>query len=171
MMSSGTAPAVSIVTATYNWSSVLRCAIESVRMQTFADFELLVAGDGCTDDSEAVVRAFEDPRLRWMNLPANSGGQAAPNNCGIAAARGEYIAYLGHDDVWYPTHLESLVETIRRTSADLALRARPHYSRAAAKITGVIYLNMRIEGLAALSRRFERLRLNPESCPARSMMY
>ena len=119
-MSRGKPPVVSIITATYNWRSVLRCAIESARMQTFTGFEHLVVGDGCTDDSEAVVKSFGDRRLRWMNLPENTGGQAMPNNYGIAAARAEYIAYLGHDDIWYPTHLEMLLATIRRTDADVA---------------------------------------------------
>jgi hypothetical protein len=113
-------PLVSIVTATYNWSSALRCAIESARMQTFGDFEHLVIGDACTDDSANVVASFGDSRLRWINLPENSGGQAGPNNHGIAQARGEFIAYLGHDDVWFPTHLETLVATIREQKADMA---------------------------------------------------
>ena len=113
-------PAVSIITATYNWSNALRCSIASALMQTFSDFELLVVGDGCTDDSEQVVMSFGDARIRWMNLPSNSGGQAVPNNWGIANSTGEYIAYLGHDDIWFPTHLESLVATIRRTDADIA---------------------------------------------------
>lgn len=114
------APLVSIVTATYNWSSALRCAIESARLQTFQDFEHLIIGDGCTDDSEAVVASFGDPRLRWFNLPENSGGQAIPNNQGLALAKGSFIAYLGHDDVWFPTHLETLMATIQRTGADMA---------------------------------------------------
>ena len=114
------APLVSIVTATYNWSAALRCAIESARLQTFQDFEHLVIGDACTDDSEEVVASFRDPRLRWVNLPENSGGQAIPNNHGIALARGTFIAYLSHDDIWYPTHLETLLATLQRTGADMA---------------------------------------------------
>jgi hypothetical protein len=65
------------------------------------------------------VASFGDPRLRWHNLPQNSGSQAAPNNAGIAMARGEYIAYLGHDDLWHPTHLETLVELARQRRGDL----------------------------------------------------
>jgi hypothetical protein len=113
-------PLVSIITATYNWSTALRCAIESARLQTFEDFEHLVIGDGCTDDSAGIVASFGDPRLRWINLPENSGGQAVPNNHGIALARGRFIAYLGHDDIWYPTHLETLLATVDTTSADMA---------------------------------------------------
>jgi Glycosyl transferase family 2 len=113
-------PKVSVIIATYNWSAVLRCAIESVLLQSFHDFELLVVGDACTDDSEAVVRSFRDPRIQWINLERNSGSQGVPNNHGISIARGEYIAYLGHDDIWYPTHLHSLVSKLEEQSADLA---------------------------------------------------
>lgn len=113
-------PRVSIITATYNYSRVLRFAIQSALQQTFRDFEYLVVGDGCTDDSEQVVASFQDPRLRWHNLATNSGSQSAPNNKGLELARGEYIAYLGHDDVWHPTHLEHLVRTMDATGADWA---------------------------------------------------
>jgi glycosyltransferase involved in cell wall biosynthesis len=80
---------------------------------------LLVVGDGCTDDSEAVVRAFGDARVHWHNLPQNSGNQFAPNNAGLALARGAYVAYCGHDDVWHPEHLRTLVRTIQGTDADV----------------------------------------------------
>jgi hypothetical protein len=91
-------PRVSVLIATYNWSAVLPFSIGSVLAQTFGDFELLVIGDGCTDDSAAVVAAIDDPRVRWINLPQNTGHQSAPNNRGLQEARGELIAYLGHDD-------------------------------------------------------------------------
>jgi glycosyltransferase involved in cell wall biosynthesis len=116
----GERPLVSIITATYNWSAALRCAIESARLQTVANFEHLIIGDGCTDDTGDVVASFDDPRLRWVNLPGNSGGQAVPNNHGLTLARGRYIAYLGHDDLWYPTHLEALLQTMEAMSADMA---------------------------------------------------
>ena len=103
------APAVTVVIATYNRSEVLREAIRTVLWQTRADWELIVVGDGCTDDSAEVVGSFSDPRVRWHELPENSGSQSAPNNAGIALARTEYVAYLGHDDVWFPDHLELLI--------------------------------------------------------------
>ncbi|HVR97750.1 MAG TPA: glycosyltransferase [Thermoanaerobaculia bacterium] len=118
-MTDGASPLVSVIIATYNWSSVLRHAIASALEQTFPSFEILVVGDGCTDDSAEAVAAFGDPRLRWHNLPSNSGSQAGPNNAGISLARGEYVAYLGHDDVWHPTHLETLVDLARRRRGDL----------------------------------------------------
>jgi hypothetical protein len=111
-------PQVTVIIAAYNWSSVLRYAVGSVLWQTFEDFELWVIGDACTDDSEQVVRAFRDPRVHWLNLEVNSGSQAGPNNAGAARARGEFIAFLGQDDLWHPDHLETLVAAARRTGAD-----------------------------------------------------
>ena len=112
-------PRVTVIIPTYNWATVLPYSIGSVLGQTFTDFELLVVGDGCTDESERVVGAIGDPRLSWINLPTNSGHQSAPNNEGLRQARGELIAYLGHDDLWLPHHLQLLVESIDQ-GADLA---------------------------------------------------
>ncbi len=113
-------PLVSVIIPTYNWSSVLRLAIHSVLWQTEQNFELLVIGDGCTDNSEEVVKSCGDSRVSWRNLPVNSGNQAAPNNAGLALARGRYIAFLGHDDVWHPEHLSSMLRAITSVRADFA---------------------------------------------------
>ncbi len=112
-------PLVSIITATYNRSNVLKLAIESVRWQTFQDWELWVIGDACTDDTEDVVASFDDPRIHFINLKENIGEQSGPNNEGFRHARGRYIAYLNHDDLWLPDHLETTLEGIEKTGADL----------------------------------------------------
>lgn len=117
---SETTPLVSVIIATYNWSSVLHYALASAQRQTFANFELLVIGDGCTDDSAAVVESFHDPRFRWTNLPRNSGHQSAANNEGLALARGKWVAYLGHDDLWLPNHLELLLRAVDPAEGDVA---------------------------------------------------
>ena len=115
-------PKVTIVTATYNWATVLPYCIASVRAQTFDDFEHLVIGDGCTDDSAEVVEAAADgdPRVRWVNLAANTGHQYGPNNEGLRLADSDLIAYLGHDDLWVPTHLENLVSALDDPTVGLA---------------------------------------------------
>ncbi len=88
--------------------------------QSLQDFELLIVGDCCTDDSADVVASFGDKRLRWHNLSENSGSQSLPNNAGLELARGRCVAYLGHDDIWHPTHLELLANVLEKTGADLA---------------------------------------------------
>lgn len=105
-------PAVSIIIATFNRSNVLRLTIEAVRASSFADWEIIVVGDACTDDTEEVVRSLQDPRITFFNLPQNSGDQSAPNNAGFKRARGRYVAFLNHDDFWTKDHLERGLEAI-----------------------------------------------------------
>jgi len=106
-------PLVTVVIPTFNWATVLPWSIGSVRAQTFTDWELWVVGDGCTDESAAVVESIDDRRVRWHNLAHNEGSQVGPNNAALGLARGEYIAYLGHDDLWLPQHLHMLVGLMR----------------------------------------------------------
>ncbi len=114
------APLASVIIATYNWSAALAYAIRSVLRQTLQDFEILVIGDACTDDSASVVATFGDPRIVFVNLDANTGSQHGPNNAGLARARGEWIAYLGHDDIWAPRHLEATIAAARAAHAGVA---------------------------------------------------
>jgi len=111
-------PLVSIILATYNRSRVLAHAIESVRRSTLTDWELLVIGDHCTDDTSDVVAGIGDPRVTFVNLPQNAGEQSGPNNEGLRRARGRYVAYLNHDDMYFPDHLESGVSSCQDTGAD-----------------------------------------------------
>jgi glycosyltransferase involved in cell wall biosynthesis len=118
-----TGPLVSIVLATYNRSRVLVHAVESVRRSRLEDWELIVVGDHCTDDSAAVVAAFADPRIRFVNLPQNAGEQSGPNNEGLRLARGRFIAFLNHDDLYFPDHLSTMVACCERDQADLVWSA------------------------------------------------
>jgi glycosyltransferase involved in cell wall biosynthesis len=118
-MDSQRPPVVSVVTATYNRSNVLRFAVESVRRQTLSDWEMWVVGDACTDDTADMIREIGDPRIRFVNLPQNAGDQSGPNNEAVRLARGRFLAYLNHDDLWFPDHLETAVAALNETGADL----------------------------------------------------
>ncbi|MBL9051805.1 MAG: glycosyltransferase family 2 protein [Tabrizicola sp.] len=107
------APFFTVVMATWGRGRHILPSIQSVLEQDFRDFELIVVGDACTDETEAMVTGLEDPRVRWLNLSRRVGSQSGPNNAGIAAARGEFIAYLGHDDIWAPSHLSAVAEASR----------------------------------------------------------
>lgn len=112
-------PAVSIVVATYNRSRSLRCTLEAIRLQRLEDWEVIVVGDACTDDTEAVVRSFEDTRFRFVNLEYNTGEQAGPNNVGLALASASLVAFCNHDVLWLPEHLEVMRQTMLVEDADL----------------------------------------------------
>ena len=107
-------PLVSIIIATYNRSNIIGYVIQSVLNQSIQDWELLVVGDACTDDTAAVVAAVGDARVRYLELAQNVGEQSGPNNAGLAAANGTYLAFLNHDDFWFPDHLATALALFDR---------------------------------------------------------
>ncbi|MDR1045204.1 MAG: glycosyltransferase [Candidatus Adiutrix sp.] len=99
-------PKVTVLISTYNRPQYLAEAIESVVRQRFQDWELIVLNDGGVDVGE-VVEKFADPRIIYVPDRKNRGA-ARRFNQGLALARGEYVTYLGDDDLFYPNHLEVL---------------------------------------------------------------
>jgi glycosyltransferase involved in cell wall biosynthesis len=103
---------VSVIIPTWNRAATVVAAVESALAQTHAPLEVLVCDDGSTDDSAQRIRAMSDPRVRW--LPGPRGGRPAfPRNRGIAAARGEWLAFLDSDDEWLPVKLERQLASVR----------------------------------------------------------
>lgn len=100
-------PLVSVVLPTFDRAEPLRRAIASVLAQTYEHWELLVADDGSTDETPAVVAGFADPRIEHLVLP--HGGVCRARNAGLARARGRYVAYLDSDNAWEPRFLEVMV--------------------------------------------------------------
>jgi glycosyltransferase involved in cell wall biosynthesis len=92
-------PAVSVILPTYNRAHLLPRAIASVLGQSWRDFELIVVDDGSTDDTERVVRGFDDPRVVFLP-PEGNLGDAGARNRGVAVARSEWLAFQDSDDEW-----------------------------------------------------------------------
>ena len=112
---------VSVVVPCFNASAFIRSTIESVLAQTHTALELLVVDDKSTDDSAAIVEAIgeRDPRVVLIQMPRNAGAPAAPRNAGVAAARGEWIAFLDADDLWHPRKLELQMRALAEHGAAL----------------------------------------------------
>ena len=100
-------PQVSVVIPTFNRAWCLAEAVDSVLSQEFKDFELIVVDDGSTDATPQLLQGYGDAILL---LHRENGGVSAARNAGIAAARGELIAFLDSDDVWLPGKLGRQVE-------------------------------------------------------------
>lgn len=132
-------PAVTVVVANFNNGPYLREALDSVLAQTFADYQIVVADDGSTDDSCAVVESWaaEHPErsLRLLRLP-HTGEPALTRNAGIAAARTELVANLDGDDLLHPEFLERCVATLRANPlAGVAYSDQHHFGAVENHIT------------------------------------
>ena len=113
------APRATVVIASYRWPEALELSLASALAQTVDDIEILVVEDGADTASRQVVAEAADPRVRWLCLEENSGSQQGPNTLGWSVARAPVVAYLGHDDLWHPEHLQGLLAALD-AGADLA---------------------------------------------------
>jgi glycosyltransferase involved in cell wall biosynthesis len=107
-------PRVSVVIPTFNRAARIVEAVESIRAQSYRDFEIIVVDDGSTDETPRIVpdRFGFDPRVRYARRA--NGGPAAARNDGIRQARGDLIAFLDSDDLWDPEKLRIQVEQLDR---------------------------------------------------------
>jgi glycosyltransferase involved in cell wall biosynthesis len=95
-------PEVSVIIPTYNRAALLREAVASVKAQTYRDFEIVVVDDASTDTTFEALAAWRDVRVLRQ---AGRRGVAAARNLGVAAARGQWLAFLDSDDLWLPEKL------------------------------------------------------------------
>jgi len=120
------APAVTVVLPTYRRADLVARALDSVRRQTWTDWQLLVVDDngvGTPDQlaTAAVVARFgADPRIAYLPLERN-GGACAARNAGIRSALGRYVAFLDDDDAWFPEKLALQVGAFAAADPEVAL--------------------------------------------------
>jgi len=105
-------PLVSVVIPTYNRENQIIRAIMSVLNQTYPHFEIIIVDDASTDQTVALAKSIDDPRIEVVVLPANTRG-TLPRNIGINRSNGKYIALLDSDDLWTPQKLEKQLDFIK----------------------------------------------------------
>lgn len=152
----------SILTPTHNRADVLPFAVQSTLAQTETDWELFVVGDGCTDETAAVVAQFRDPRVRWFDLPKGAGFGYDNRNFAFRQMRGEFVAILPHDDIWFPDHLALLAGCLEERNAEWACSRTIWVERGGALLPG----DFDIAGDDFLRQEFIKRKLNgiPSGC-------
>jgi len=123
-MNQGPAPLVSIVTPTYNHQEFIGPCIESVRKQTYSNWEQIIIDDGSSDRTAEVIGRYNDPRIKYI-YQSHTGIENLPQsyNRALAASRGELVAILEGDDIWPADKLSNLVPAFDDTGIVLAYGA------------------------------------------------
>lgn len=106
---------VSIITPSHNSSQFIAKTIESVFLQSYPDWELIIVDDCSTDNSVEIINSFieQDSRIKLIQLSENSGAAIARNTA-IEAAQGRYIAFLDSDDIWSSNKLEQQINYMQK---------------------------------------------------------
>ena len=105
---------ISVVIPTYNSGALLKQTLDSALNQTVAPLEIIIVDDGSTDGTPDWIAANYGERVRLIRQ--GNGGVAAARNTGWSAARGQWIAFLDHDDVWHADKLERLLDAATATT-------------------------------------------------------
>ncbi|MDQ0991237.1 glycosyltransferase family 2 protein [Streptomyces sp. V3I7] len=118
-------PDVTVTVIVYNDAARLPRAVASLLRQTHANIEIVISDDHSTDETPSVARglAAQDPRVRYLRLPENSGGCSAPRNRALEIARAPYLMFLDSDDELPEKAVELLLAAHREREVDFTMGA------------------------------------------------
>lgn len=111
---------ISIILPYYNGQTYIKEALESIRAQTYKNFELLLIDDGSLDPKQSayvqeLIAGYRDDRFKYFHKP--NGGLSNARNFGYAQSRGSHIAFIDQDDLWRPEKLEVQMDVFRNNPA------------------------------------------------------
>lgn len=114
-------PKISVVIPVYNVKDFLTECVESVLVQTFENFEILLIDDGSTDGSKKLIDELikKDERIRVFHK--ENGGLSSARNVGIRKSEGEFLAFVDSDDSVKPSFLKELYESIKEDNSDVSV--------------------------------------------------
>ena len=116
---------ISILMPAYNAAKYIGEAIDSVLMQTYVLFELIIVNDGSTDNTVDVIHSYKDDRI--VLIDQEHGGVSKALNTGLAVARGAYIARFDADDICYPDRLQKQFDFLETHSSFLIVGSDAEY--------------------------------------------
>ena len=111
-------PKVTVIIPTYNRANLVSSAVDSILCQTYDDFELIVVDDGSTDNTKKVLESYGD-KIHYIYQKNLEKSEA--RNTGIKLAKGEYVAFLDSDDIWFPDKLARQVPVLDAAPKNVVL--------------------------------------------------
>ncbi|MBW4636270.1 MAG: glycosyltransferase family 2 protein [Iphinoe sp. HA4291-MV1] len=117
----GELPLVSVIIPAYNAEAFISRTLQSIISQTYGNIEILVVDDGSRDKTVEIVESFAQKDSRIILLKQSNSGVASARNLAIENSRGEYIAPIDADDIWYPQKLEKQVQCMLEAGQSIGL--------------------------------------------------
>lgn len=151
-------PLVSVIIPAYNAEGVIEETLNSVLKQTYHQLEIIVVDDGSCDRTAEIVAAIAQRDRRVVLLRQANAGVAAARNLGIQQAKGEFIAPLDADDLWYPENIKKQVKCILASdkvglvyswSMDIDGQSQPIGNLRASRIEGEVYTTLLLHDFIA----------------------
>ena len=112
---------ISIIIAIYNSDKFLLKCIDSIKLQTFTDYEVLLVDDGSTDKSSCICKQYAEIDTRFKYFHKQNGGVASAREHGLLHATGKYVIHVDSDDWIEPKMLETLYNEAERTQVDMLI--------------------------------------------------
>jgi len=114
-------PLTTVIIPAYNSESSIEKCLDSLATQTYSHFEVIVVNDGSTDKTEEICKKFIARYSFIRTINQRNKGVSEARNSGLAAAKGDYIVFVDSDDYVKPEYLETLVEVVLNSSADIGV--------------------------------------------------
>jgi glycosyltransferase involved in cell wall biosynthesis len=159
-----TGTGVSVVVPVYNGRQFLSEAVASIYAQTAPPDEVIVVNDGSTDDTEELLRRLEadlPESFHWVSRPHR--GEASARNTGLGLAHGEFVAFIDHDDRWYPEKLAKQLGQLA-SEPELGLSFTGYHQTDGATATLVQHAAWDSDPAAVLRRLMRSCVVGPPSC-------
>lgn len=149
-----TAPLHSVVMPVLNGEKHVAAALHSALPQLGAEDEFLVVDNGSSDRTRDIVAGFGDPRLRL--LTAERRGPSAARNVGLRAARGRYVSFMDHDDLWPAGRQDGLLQALHGTPGANAAHGRMRLLMEVEEARSIAHLDGRhLPGLVVITCLFD----------------
>lgn len=112
---------ISIVIPIYNAEKYLEECLNSIKNQTYKNFEVIMVNDGSKDESETICKRFLEYDARFRYFTKENGGVSSARNLGLDNVKGDFITFIDSDDWIAENHLELLINSIKKTNSDIVV--------------------------------------------------